>query len=934
VVQNLVVPAAKDESPTERRQRRGIRENLIEPAIEDESPGERRQRRAVRQNLVAPAVEEDREEIREFSDAPAPTESIESVRGAEDAEDFGDIPVENPVTGNRLESDLEPVATGGRDLATVIGERTIDREASGRGAATGPIDALGTAVAGERAALAALEESGVVDDVPEEGLVEQGSEAAVAGFADTANLPQRALDAKEAAEFVATQPDRLLTDAGEDAAVAGIGAIAAPTPLSATAATASVGGPVSAGEPLLDESESEQFAADVAERGSQAAAAAARDPAGSAGRLLGNVAGGAAVGAVTPGVSGGLAALSRARRAGRRAVATDGGSEGGAVGVREFISDERGEIELTVTRDRDADGADGGGEDGPPDVDTREPVDPADDPEPVVTDDEVDGLLGDDDDTGSSAESDSGDSGTSSSTRTVPVEDFVSAADRSEGDQLADTGPTSVDLRRIEDARRARSDDRGADIPDEDLRAVTEMDEGPTGVPRSELDQLLDAGETDSDLSAAEVSRRIDELERELGADPGPPTADELSPTLESSLDLDAVASPRPASELDDATATAVGSDGAAGGGEAPAVSVTADADADGAMAAAAGDDSPGGGSQALAAEFDDGEATTASPEMPGEQRTTTTAPQSVSDDVTAAATPAPVDASNTLATSAVMAGGAGIGGLLPPPGETTTSEGVSVSDTATTAEPTDVDVAVDVDDQAAVDVGADTDAVPIPDEFEDEDTQTDTDDQIDVQQQPETQVEMDVTATVDQEQRQGLRLDQLLRADQRLRGLQATRTRTDTGQRVREDELQELELETRQLLDADTRTRALTRGPLVLDEPGLRARPPRPREDESEEDDGDGPVLGLPVVGGGGGRATDAPLTTGFLAETIATAATRGFGNVGAPSQSVLASQPRELQLTGELPTAAEVSGDAETRGRIEELTAALSFETGSERP
>jgi hypothetical protein len=87
-------------------------------------------------------------------------------------------------------------------------------------------------------------------------------------------------------------------------------------------------------------------------------------------------------------------------------------------------------------------------------------------------------------------------------------------------------------------------------------------------------------------------------------------------------------------------------------------------------------------------------------------------------------------------------------------------------------------------------------------------------------------------------------------------------------------------------------------------------------------------------VVGGGGGRATDAPLTTGFLAETIATAATRGFGNVGAPSQSVLASQPRELQLTGELPTAAQVSGDAETRGRIEELTAALSFETGSERP
>jgi hypothetical protein len=301
-------------------------------------------------------------------------------------------------------------------------------------------------------------------------------------------------------------------------------------------------------------------------------------------------------------------------------------------------------------------------------------------------------------------------------------------------------------------------------------------------------------------------------------------------------------------------------------------------------------------------------------------------ADQSVSDDVAAAATPAPVDTSNTLAASAVT-GGAGIGGLLPPPGETT-SEGVSISDTATTAEPTDVDVAVGVDDQAAVGAGTDTDAVPIPDEFDGVDTPTDTDDQIGVQQQPEPLIEIGVTATVGQEQRQGLRLGQLLRADQRLREIQATRTRTDTRQRVREDELQELELETLQLLDTDTRTKELTRQQVVREVPGLPARPRRPREDEDELEPTDLPELGADTTGTSGGTADD-QLAPGWLAQTFTTIATEGRDPdaTAAPSQATLEDQPLGVRLSGELPTQAQVSGDEATQERIDDVVDLFSF-------
>jgi len=69
--------------------------------------------------------------------------------------------------------------------------------------------------------------------------------------------------------------------------------------------------------------------------------------------------------------------------------------------------------------------------------------------------------------------------------------------------------------------------------------------------------------------------------------------------------------------------------------------------------------------------------------------------------------------------------------------------------------------------------------------------------------------------------------------------------------------------------------------------------------------------------------------LGTGWLSETFATIATEGRRTTEAPSQEVLEDQPGSALLTGELPTALEVSGDEETQERIEEVESIFSFGT-----
>jgi hypothetical protein len=58
----------------------------------------------------------------------------------------------------------------------------------------------------------------------------------------------------------------------------------------------------------------------------------------------------------------------------------------------------------------------------------------------------------------------------------------------------------------------------------------------------------------------------------------------------------------------------------------------------------------------------------------------------------------------------------------------------------------------------------------------------------------------------------------------------------------------------------------------------------------------------------------------TGWLSETVATIATEGrsIEAARAPSQEVLEDQPGSLELTGELPTQAFVSGDQKTQEAI----------------
>jgi hypothetical protein len=143
-----------------------------------------------------------------------------------------------------------------------------------------------------------------------------------------------------------------------------------------------------------------------------------------------------------------------------------------------------------------------------------------------------------------------------------------------------------------------------------------------------------------------------------------------------------------------------------------------------------------------------------------------------------------------------------------------------------------------------------------------------------------------------------------------RPRGLGRTETRLDTGLRL--DTRVDTRQQSRTRVDVDTRVDTRTR-PVLID----------PNSPSGEESDDPG------SFNGGDSDADEASLGTGWLSETIATIATEGRRTTEAPSQEVLEDQPGSALLTGELPTALEVSGDEQTQERIDEVESFFSFGT-----
>jgi len=102
---------------------------------------------------------------------------------------------------------------------------------------------------------------------------------------------------------------------------------------------------------------------------------------------------------------------------------------------------------------------------------------------------------------------------------------------------------------------------------------------------------------------------------------------------------------------------------------------------------------------------------------------------------------------------------------------------------------------------------------------------------------------------------------------------------------------------------------------------PNRDPRPPGPSNRGASESS---PLGGSPSAG-------DDTLSTGWLRETIATAALGIDPEAArAPSQDTLESQPLGAQLTGELPTAAEVSGSQAEQDAIEDVSGLFSFGGG----
>jgi hypothetical protein len=293
---------------------------------------------------------------------PGPTRGADPVERADPArrrdEQFGDVAIRNPASGRRVEAELEETA-GTIDAATEVGVRAQLAGASAPAIGTTPVDLAIRAAQTEQDVLRFAEavgldqEADAVRDVTpgEAGPIETAGREFLVGSGQALNPASLALDVKEAAEFAATQPDRLLEPAGESALV---GAAQATLPGQTTAGLARTGGAVTTEGPLLDESESEDFAADVASRGRATVDAAERDlstdPVGASAGAAGALVTGAAVGR-----GAGSTALRAARLANRADVDVSGS-------FRRFAGDERGQLQVGQvdpdTQDVDVDAGD------------------------------------------------------------------------------------------------------------------------------------------------------------------------------------------------------------------------------------------------------------------------------------------------------------------------------------------------------------------------------------------------------------------------------------------------------------------------------------------------------------------------------------------------------------------------------------------------
>lgn len=253
------------------------------------------------------------------------------------SEQFGDIAITNPATGNRVESDLQAAAAPIDRGLSVSGEVFSAGAPSATLPVFGPLLSAGQT---EEQVTSGLDEAGLInrsespifkqEDIGDgfEGPTEQVAESTATSFGQALNPASAALEAKEVAEFGITQPPRI-ADAAADSTevVAGTGLF---------------------GE-SLDISEQERFSggddfvADVQRRAAATLRASVesgeRDPIGSAGSLAGGLAGGVAAGAATGRVATRVPGISGSDFSGRILA-------GGARRVDEFASDSRGQANL------------------------------------------------------------------------------------------------------------------------------------------------------------------------------------------------------------------------------------------------------------------------------------------------------------------------------------------------------------------------------------------------------------------------------------------------------------------------------------------------------------------------------------------------------------------------------------------------------------
>lgn len=251
--------------------------------------------------------------------------------GSPTREDFGDIPVRNPVTGNRLEVDLknledqyrqqvtEPAAeqslpvqaarvndqiaasvaeaVGRDETAAVFKDADAANRRISRQAAPGVAFALQRIPGGE--ALATVDRARARNQAREQSSNEGFTEATTSGFVEGAvgvfNPGELALAGKEVVEFGVTQPGRVV-DVGE-AAEPGIDS----APRGAVSSQGALVRELDRrGIAEIDRRGAEGFSRDVEQRGAEAAAAAVqqgrRDPIGATGRFAGGLATGAAAG--------------------------------------------------------------------------------------------------------------------------------------------------------------------------------------------------------------------------------------------------------------------------------------------------------------------------------------------------------------------------------------------------------------------------------------------------------------------------------------------------------------------------------------------------------------------------------------------------------------------------------------------------------------